>query len=65
MCLGMRYAMVQMKMFLYHLLKKYEISLPEGYQMKPILLPIPRPRDGLPLIIKKAPKNPGKPLKAI
>ncbi len=54
-CIGMHFAMMQIKCFLSNFLRDYEAELPAGYQL-PINfqhLPFPAPKDHLPLLIKK------------
>ena len=53
-CIGMHFAMMQIRCFLHQFLLKYEARLPENYTM-PIQfqdVPFPHPKDGLPLILK-------------
>lgn len=53
-CIGMHFAMMQIRCFLHQLLLRYEIELPANYKM-PIQfedVPFPHPKDGLPLILK-------------
>ena len=51
-CLGLRFAEMQTKISLYHLLSNYKLSLLDGYTPVHEVLPIRKPRDDLPLIIK-------------
>lgn len=53
-CLGLHFAQVQSKMFLFHFLKDYKVELrtkKKGYRHNNI--PMALPRDGLPIAIKK------------
>lgn len=53
-CIGMHFAMMQIKLFLHQFLLRNEFSLPADYKM-PIAfrdLPFPHPKDKLPLILK-------------
>jgi hypothetical protein len=43
---------MQMKVFMYHLLTKYEFSVEDGYQADFQIMPIPKPKDGLPINIR-------------
>ncbi|MBV8849526.1 MAG: cytochrome P450 [Methylobacteriaceae bacterium] len=49
MCLGLHFAYMQAKCFVYHLLTRAKISVPEGYTPDWQVWPIPKPRDGLPV----------------
>jgi cytochrome P450 len=51
MCLGLHFAYMQAKAFLFRLLSERRIELPEGYECEFQLLPIPRPKDGLPVTL--------------
>jgi cytochrome P450 len=53
-CIGMHFAMLQIRCFLHQFVLNYEARLPENYKM-PIQfqdVPFPHPQDGLPLILK-------------
>lgn len=52
MCIGLHFAYMQMKVFMYHLLTKYEFSVEDGYQADFQIMPIPKPKDGLPINIR-------------
>lgn len=52
MCIGLHFAHMQVKAFIYQFLRMYEFELPENYQLDMIQIPIPKPKDGLPLSIK-------------
>ncbi len=47
MCLGLHFAYMQAKCFVYHLLSTTEVSVARGYKPGWKLWPIPQPRDGL------------------
>lgn len=47
MCIGLHFASMQAKCFIYHLLGASRIAAPAGYQPRWQMLPIPKPRDGL------------------
>jgi cytochrome P450 len=51
MCLGLRFAELQIKAVLFQLLQRYRWSVPEGYRMPVQQAPISKPTDGLPLRI--------------
>ena len=46
-CLGARFATMQMRLLLIHLLSNFEISLEPGYSPKWLAYPIQKPKDGL------------------
>jgi cytochrome P450 len=48
-CLGMHFAGVQVKAFTYQLLRRYRLVLPEGHQPTWLRIPIPKPKEGLPI----------------
>ena len=52
MCIGLHFAYMQMKVFMYHLLTGYEFSVEDGYRADYQIMPIPRPKDGLPITIR-------------
>jgi len=52
MCIGLHFAYMQMKVFMYHLLTKYEFTVDDGYQADFQIMPIPKPKDGLPINIR-------------
>jgi cytochrome P450 len=47
MCLGLHFAYMQAKCFVYHLLSTNDVSVAPGYKPDWKLWPIPQPRDGL------------------
>jgi cytochrome P450 len=49
MCLGRRFAELQVKAFVHQLLQRFRVSVPEGYEMPVQQAPISKPRDGLPI----------------
>ena len=51
MCLGMHFAYLSVKAILHQVLLKHRLTVPDGYEMKYRLLPIPRPADRLPLTL--------------
>ena len=48
-CLGIKFAELQVKLVLFHLLKKYQLQVPDDYQMPYMPAPIGKPADLLPL----------------
>jgi|TARA_R100000501_G_scaffold13654_3_gene24936 cytochrome P450 len=55
MCLGLHFAHMQAKTFLFELLHARHIDVAAAYEPRWQMVPIPRPRDGLPLgLIKRA-----------
>jgi cytochrome P450 len=53
MCLGLHFAYMQVKIFLFHLLTTHKIVTPPGRKTDWQLWPIPRPRDGLPVRLER------------
>ena len=51
-CLGLHFAEVQSKLFLYHFLKRYEVSVEPGYEMAYSVVPLSLPTDGLPVTLQ-------------
>jgi cytochrome P450 len=49
MCLGLRFAELQVKVVMHQLLQRFRIHVASGYQMPVQQAPISRPRDGLPI----------------
>ncbi|MBR0871456.1 cytochrome P450 [Bradyrhizobium tropiciagri] len=54
MCLGLHFAYMQAKCFARHFLQNLEVSLPQGYRAEWQMWPIPKPRDGLRVLVKPA-----------
>src|SRR6201996_5723747 len=54
MCLGLHFAYMQAKCFARHFLGNLQVSLPPGYKADWQMWPIPKPRDGLRVIVKPA-----------
>ncbi len=52
MCLGLHFAYMQVKCFTRHFLQNLEVSLEPGYQPDWQIWPIPKPRDGLRVVLK-------------
>ena len=51
-CLGMHYAGLQAKCFLYAFLRHYRFKTPDDYNPKLLSVPLPRPGDDLPLMLE-------------
>ena len=51
MCLGFRFAELQIMAVVHQLLRRYRLSIPEGYRMPVQQAPISKPMDGLPLVL--------------
>jgi cytochrome P450 len=51
MCLGLHFAYMQAKCFTWHLLNNFRVAVEPGYRANWRLLPIPYPRDGLPVML--------------
>ncbi|WP_407170636.1 cytochrome P450 [Bradyrhizobium sp. ORS 111] len=52
MCLGLHFANMQAKCFARHFVQNLDVSLPAGYKAEWQMWPIPKPRDGLRVVIK-------------
>jgi cytochrome P450 len=52
MCLGLRFAELQIKAVLFQLVQRYRWSVPAGYRMPVQQAPISKPMDGLPLRVE-------------
>ncbi|HKS18334.1 MAG TPA: cytochrome P450 [Bradyrhizobium sp.] len=52
MCLGLHFAYMQAKTFARHFLQNLEVSLEPGYEPAWQMWPIPKPRDGLRVVLK-------------
>ncbi|MES1942931.1 cytochrome P450 [Salinisphaera sp. PC39] len=50
-CIGLHFAEIQVKAVLHRLLREYRLSVPPGYRMPYQIVPISKPRDGLPLTL--------------
>jgi cytochrome P450 len=53
MCLGMHFALMEVRATLFQLLRRYEFRLPPGHSLSMRTLPFPVPDDGLPLQIER------------
>jgi cytochrome P450 len=52
-CLGLHFAEIQSKLFLYHFLSNYEVSVQPGYEMAYSVVPMSLPTDGLPVTVRR------------
>tara|TARA_R110002124_G_scaffold16165_12_gene69477 strand:+ start:5642 stop:6991 length:1350 start_codon:yes stop_codon:yes gene_type:complete len=52
MCIGLHFAIMQIKLVMFEMLRHYRWSLPEGYEMPVQQSPISRPRDDLPVFFE-------------
>ncbi|MDX1505234.1 MAG: cytochrome P450 [Spongiibacter sp.] len=52
-CIGMHFALMQVKNFLHQFLTRYEFQLAEGFSDKMQTLPLPKPADDLPIVLKR------------
>lgn len=48
-CIGMQFATMQLKIFMYHLLNRYRVEVKPGYKPQFQRMPISKPKDGLPI----------------
>jgi cytochrome P450 len=53
LCIGQHFATLQVKAILYQLLLHYRWSVPVDYQMPYQMVPIAKPRDGLPVTLQR------------
>ncbi len=51
-CLGLKFAELQVKLVMFHLLQRYRLETPEGYEMPYAPAPIGKPRDLLPITLR-------------
>ena len=47
LCIGMHFALLEIKVVLHHVLSRYRVSVPENYEMPLEVVPLMQPRDGL------------------
>ena len=52
-CIGMHFALMQVKNFLHQFLRRYEFRLADGYSDKMQTVPLPKPADDLPIVLKR------------
>ncbi len=54
MCIGQHFATLQVKAIMHRLLLRYRWTIPAGYEMPYQMVPIAKPRDGLPVQMSRA-----------
>jgi cytochrome P450 len=54
LCIGFRFAEVQIKSIMHQMLRRYRWSVPDGYSMPVQQAPISKPLDGLPVEVTAA-----------
>ncbi len=52
LCIGQHFADMEVKSVMHQLLRRFRFSVPEGYRMPYQLVPIAKPRDGLPVLLQ-------------
>jgi cytochrome P450 len=52
MCIGLHFAVMQMKLVIFEMLRNYEWTLADNYEMPVQQSPISKPRDDLPVYFK-------------
>lgn len=52
-CLGLNFAEIQTKVFLFHFLQQYDVSIKPGYVMQQQVVPLAIPKDGLLIRLRK------------
>lgn len=52
-CLGLNFAELQTKTFLFHFLQRYRVSIKPGYELPIQQVPLIMPKDGLPVVLEK------------
>jgi cytochrome P450 len=55
MCIGLHFAVMQIKLVMFEMLRRYRWSVPEGYAMPVQQSPISKPRDDLPIYFTRLP----------
>ncbi len=53
MCIGLHFAVMQVKLVMFEMLRQYRWSIEDGYEMPVQQSPISKPRDGLPVYFEK------------
>ena len=59
-CIGFHFAEMELKAVLHQLLLKFRLHLPEGYEAKYQMLPMPRPKDKLPIRLEPISATPAR-----
>ena len=57
MCIGLHFAIMQIKLVMFEMLLRYRWTVPDGYQMPVQQSPISKPRDGLPIYLEALPRR--------
>jgi cytochrome P450 len=57
MCIGLHFAVMQIKVVMFEMLRQYRWSVPDNYTMAVQQSPISKPRDGLPVYLKPRDKQ--------
>lgn len=52
-CIGMHFAKIQVKCFLYQFLRRYRFSVADDYNPKMMTIPMPKPMDNLPMTLER------------
>ncbi len=52
-CIGMHFALMQVKNFLHQFLPRYDFALPENFGTAMQTVPLPKPADDLPMLLKR------------
>ena len=53
LCIGQHFADMEVKAVMHQVLRRFAFSVPEGYRMPYQLVPIAKPRDGLPIRLRR------------
>lgn len=53
LCIGQHFADMEVKSVLHQVLRQFRFSVPEGYRMPYQLVPIAKPKDGLPITLQR------------
>ncbi len=53
LCIGQHFADMEVKSVMHQLLRRFRFSVPQGYRMPYQLVPIAKPRDGLPVMLDR------------
>jgi cytochrome P450 len=52
-CIGMQFSQTQIHALVHQLLQRYRLGVADDYQLKYRMIPIPRPKDNLPLTLRR------------
>ncbi|MBK7684970.1 MAG: cytochrome P450 [Rhodocyclaceae bacterium] len=53
LCIGQHFADMEVKSVMHQVLRRFRFTVPEGYRMPYQLVPIAKPRDGLPILLQR------------